>query len=346
LAAVGSSFNVSKMALSRVIALVLACVLSTQAIKDSVTEIVSLDSVRARSAEAHRAIAAAYMAGQTAEVTAQDQQARSEAQREDRDNEGQVMEQQGCNCEWLHRQLEGMPLEANVPARYTSGISPLNFTESINNKSIGHKSRHDEQLHQQSALHDDSTAAKDEVRRKAEHLEANAAHRNQIYRQTTGQLVPGLTEQQERDDASVLADHQWNDAASSAAREKHANTEPYAQGPRNTTELGDAETIETLQHLGADMTRSIMAPINIIHRNNTVDGAAPVESTTEVARASDALEADAQNQVEVQKEQAQLNAELSKQQQNLTQTSQTVLFQRLEACGCAKEVERGNHPLG
>ena len=39
------------MALSRVIACVLACVLSTQAIKDSVTEIVSLESGRTRSAE-------------------------------------------------------------------------------------------------------------------------------------------------------------------------------------------------------------------------------------------------------------------------------------------------------
>ena len=97
-------------------------------------------------------------------------------------------------------------------------------------------------------------------------------------------------------------------------------------------ELGDAETTETLEHLGADMARSIMAPINIIHRNNTVNGAAPVESTTEVARATGALEADAQNQVAVQKEQARLNAELSKQQQNLTQTSQTVLFQSEWKC--------------
>ena len=72
-----------------------------------------------------------------AEVTAQDRQARSETQKEERENEGLVMEQAGCNCEWLHRQLEGMPLEAKGPARYTSGISPLNFTESITNKSIG-----------------------------------------------------------------------------------------------------------------------------------------------------------------------------------------------------------------
>lgn len=134
-----------------------------------------------------------------------------------------VSMQETCNCEFLMRQLVGLPRRAGKAPKYTAGQTPIDLTMSASNISIGHKTWHEQELHDEARVRG---KAQQFARAQREKREANS-NRNQLEVMGLLPVETSMTEEQGIQDATFVDEQKYETALERDAQDSQANSEPY-----------------------------------------------------------------------------------------------------------------------